>query len=197
MSAIVFLDRDGVLNRCRDAAAGPPLPPRSLSELRLLPGVRRACRLLRDRGYSLVAVTNQPDVARKTQSRAEVEAMNAWIAEALELDDIRVCWHDDDDGCECRKPKPGLLQQAAVTAGVDLNGCFMVGDRWRDIEAGNRAGCTTALIGDGYGETFRSPPNYRARSLLEVAQWITSARIRPNRSTTSCERLTVTVGGSR
>jgi len=126
-----------------------------------------------------VAVTNQPDVARKTQSRAEVEAMNAWIAEALELDDIRVCWHDDEDGCQCRKPKPGLLQQAAVTAGVDLNGCFMVGDRWRDIEAGNRAGCTTALIGDGYGETFCSPPNYRARSLLEVAQWITSARIRP------------------
>jgi D-glycero-D-manno-heptose 1,7-bisphosphate phosphatase len=183
MNPIVFLDRDGVLNRCREAPAGPPLPPRSLSELRLLPGVRRACQLLRSRGYRLVVVTNQPDVARRQQSKEQVEAMNSWLVEALELDDVRVCWHDDEDRCDCRKPCPGLLVQAAAEANADLADCFMVGDRWRDIEAGRRARCKTVLVGDGYGETFPSAPNHRATSLLEVAQWITSTPAEPETHT--------------
>lgn len=174
MSAIVFLDRDGVLNRCRMATGGVPLPPSSLSELELLPGVRRACALLKTQGYKLVVATNQPDVARGAQSRDVVEAINARIAAVLGLDDVRVCWHDDADSCECRKPKPGLLQQAAAHAGVALSDCTMVGDRWRDIEAGKRAGCMTALVGDGYGERFKCSPDYRAANLLDVAYWITS-----------------------
>lgn len=174
MNGIVFLDRDGVLNRCRFAADGTPLPPRDLSELELLPGVERACALLSRHGYRLVVVTNQPDVARGTQSRELVEAINARVASALDLDDVRVCWHDDGDGCDCRKPQPGLLQQAAAEAGVDLGRCVMVGDRWRDVEAGKRAGCWTALVGNGHGERFNSSPDYQAENLLDVAHWITS-----------------------
>lgn len=174
MSAIVFLDRDGVLNRCREVPDGPPLPPRSLSELEFLPGVKRACTLLKACGYKLVVATNQPDVARGTLSRKAVEVINARVAATLNLDEVRVCWHDDSDSCECRKPRPGLLEQAAAHAGVALSDCTMVGDRWRDIEAGKRAGCLTALVGDGYGEHFRFSPDYRAESLMEAAYWITS-----------------------
>jgi D-glycero-D-manno-heptose 1,7-bisphosphate phosphatase len=174
VSAIVFLDRDGVLNCCRESKGGQPLPPRSLEELTLLPGVSEACRLLKSLGYRLVVVTNQPDVARGTQSRQTVEAINAWVAETLGLDEVRVCWHDDADACACRKPSPGLLEQAAAAADVELSDCYMVGDRWRDVEAGNRAGCTTILVGDGHGERFSSAPAHRAASLLEIARWIAS-----------------------
>lgn len=174
MSPIVFLDRDGVLNRCRERRGGPPVPPRALSELRLLPGVNDACTMLKSHGYRLVVVTNQPDVARGVQSKETVEAINAQVAASLPLDDIRVCWHDDRDRCGCRKPEPGLLTQVVNAENANINECFMVGDRWRDIEAGWRAGCVTTLIGDGYGESFESKPHFQAESLLDAAQWITS-----------------------
>src|SRR5579862_7473741 len=174
MRPIVFLDRDGVLNECGLDRSGTPCPPRTLNELRLLPGVRRACRLLKDCGYRLVVVTNQPDVARGTQSREEVESINASVARALDIDEVAVCWHDDADRCGCRKPQPGLLRQAAADSAVDLSSCFMVGDRWKDIEAGKRAGCRTALVGDGYGEPGGGSPDFVALSLLEVARWIAS-----------------------
>jgi transaldolase len=174
MNRIVFLDRDGVLNRCNTSAAGPPLPPSSLSALSLLPGAPQACHLLKNLGYRLVIVTNQPDIARGTQSRETVDAMNAWVADRLDIDDVRMCVHDDADRCDCRKPQPGLLVRAAADAGVALKACFMVGDRWKDIDAGRRAGCRTVLIGDGYGEQPSCCADHRAPTLLDVARWIAS-----------------------
>jgi D-glycero-D-manno-heptose 1,7-bisphosphate phosphatase len=175
MSAIVFLDRDGVLNHCQIGEDGVPRPPRTLEDLALLPGVEAACKLLKQHGYRLVMVTNQPDVARGVQRRELVEEMNAWLASKLRLDDVRVCWHDDADECRCRKPNPGLLQQTAAETGAELRQCFMVGDRWRDVEAGSRAGCTTILVGDGYGEPFESAPDHQSDSLLRVAHWLSDA----------------------
>lgn len=176
MRPIVFLDRDGVLNRCLVDTSGTPVPPRGVGEIELLGGVEEACALLSRHGYRLVAVTNQPDVARGKQERAVVEEINEWLTSRLPLEDVRVCWHDDADGCDCRKPSPGLLLAAAEDAGVDLAECVMVGDRWRDIEAGRRAGCRTALVGTGYGEQLLSVPDFAAESLLEVALWITSSK---------------------
>src|SRR3989338_8918354 len=138
----VFLDRDGVLNRAfvRD---GKPYPPSTLAELEILPGVPEALALLRAEGFRLVVVTNQPDVARGTQTRKTGELLHAALLARLPLDEFRVCYHDDADHCACLKPAPGLLLQAAQELELDLASCFMVGDRWRDIEAGRRAGCTT------------------------------------------------------
>ncbi|MGA3027956.1 MAG: transaldolase [Bryobacteraceae bacterium] len=167
----VFLDRDGVLNRAivRD---GRPYPPTRLDELELLPGVASACAALRASGYLLILVTNQPDVARGKQTLAGVEAMNRAVIEKLRLDGCEVCAHDDGDGCECRKPQPGLLTAAARTFDVDLAGSFMVGDRWRDIEAGRRAGCRTVFIDRGYREKRPAAFDHSAPGLPGAAEWI-------------------------
>lgn len=174
MTRLAFLDRDGVLNRCVPRPAGTPVPPRRPVDLELLPRVEEACALLRAAGFVLVLATNQPDVARGTQERAVVEAMNGRLARELRLDDVRVCFHDDSDDCGCRKPAPGLLLAAAGHWNGDLAASVMVGDRWRDIEAGRRAGCATVLVGAGWNEPFPSQPDHRAGDLFEAAVWITT-----------------------
>jgi D-glycero-D-manno-heptose 1,7-bisphosphate phosphatase len=167
----VFLDRDGVINRpvVRD---GKPFPPASLDDLEILPGVPEALKRLRDAGFLLVVVTNQPDVAKGTQTKRVVDDIHAHMAATLPLDDIRVCFHEDKDGCACRKPKAGMLLDAARDAGISLARSFMVGDRWRDIDAGRLAGCRTIFIDYGYDERLRRQPDAIVGSLAEAAEWI-------------------------
>ena len=168
----VFLDRDGVINRSvvRD---GKPYPPSSTAEVEILSGVSDALEKLKDAGFLLVCVTNQPDVARGTQKREKVEAIHKLLLEALCLDKILVCYHDDGDKCRCRKPLPGMLLDAAGRFAIDLKKSFMVGDRWRDIEAGQNAGCTTIHIEYGYDEKGPSrPPDMKVDSLDGAAEWI-------------------------
>ena len=168
----VFLDRDGVLNRTavRD---GKPYPPDSVAALEILPGVHAALADLKRAGFLLLVATNQPDVAKGIQSREAVEAIHRRLQAELPLDAVFVCYHQDSDGCDCRKPSPGLLQQAAARYGLYLPFCYMVGDRWRDVDAGNRAGCQTILVDYEYRE--RAPENEpaaRVGSLREAADWI-------------------------
>lgn len=169
----VFLDRDGVINRAvvRD---GKPYPPVRVEDVDLLPGVADALRQLHEAGFRLVVVTNQPDVARGNQRREIVDAIHDRLGSVLPIDEFRVCPHDDGDGCVCRKPKPGLLVDAARAAGIDLSASFMVGDRWRDVEAGRRAGCTTIFIEHEYAERRPDEPDMIVRSLSEAADWILS-----------------------
>ena len=167
----VFLDRDGVLNEAI-IREGKPHPPRDLTELVITQGARAALEELEREGYVLIVVTNQPDVARGKANRVDVSAINAQLAAILPLDAIVVCEHDDKEECDCRKPKPSMVLRARERFGVNLALSFMVGDRWRDIEAGRRAGCRTILIGDGYGETFPSAPTIKLASLPEAASWI-------------------------
>ena len=171
MKRAVFLDRDGVINRAvvRD---GKPFPPSSPGEVEVLPDARDALLRLRDAGYMVIVVTNQPDVARGTQERAAVEQINSRLANELAIDDFVVCYHDDAAGCACRKPSPGGLLEAAERHQVDLESSYMVGDRWRDIEAGQRAGCTPFFIDYGYAERQPTPPFERVSSLAEAAERI-------------------------
>jgi len=167
--AAVFLDRDGVLNAAvvRD---GKPFPPASVDDLAIAPDAASALGRLRDAGYRLIVVTNQPDVARGDQRRETVEAINAALAAALPIDEFRVCYHDNGDGCDCRKPAPGLLLRAPAH---DLARSFIVGDRSGDIEAGRRAGVAGAILIDrGYGEGVRSEPDVRVASLADAVDWI-------------------------
>lgn len=168
----VFLDRDGVLNEAL-VENGKPHPPRSSAELTILPGVRESCVRLRKLGFLRVVVTNQPDLARGTLDRSTVDEINANLSAELSLDSIWVCPHDDNDGCCCRKPLPGLLRQAAGHHGIDLASSYMVGDRWRDVEAGRAAGCRTALIlHPEYDERTAAHPDARVRDLSEAVDWI-------------------------
>jgi D-glycero-D-manno-heptose 1,7-bisphosphate phosphatase len=169
----VFLDRDGVINRAF-VRGGRPYPPDALEQLELLPGVVEAIASLRAAGFLVVVATNQPDVAAGRQRRAVVEAMHQRIQSLAPVDAIKVCYHGEGDGCRCRKPRPGMLLEAAQEFSVDLARSFMVGDRWRDVGAGRAAGCHTILVGDGYGETFPDPPDASAGSLREAADLILS-----------------------
>jgi len=171
----VFLDRDGVLNRSV-VKNGKPYPPNSPAEMEILPGVEEGLNLLRQAGYLLIGATNQPDVARGKQKRAVVEQINQILLDSLPLLEIRVCYHDDSDGCDCRKPLPGLLLQAAEAHNINLAQSYMIGDRWKDIEAGRRAGCATILIDYGYDEPEQSAPHYRVHSLKEAAYLIANLK---------------------
>jgi D-glycero-D-manno-heptose 1,7-bisphosphate phosphatase len=94
------------------------------------------------------------------------------LQQTLGLDAVRVCPHDNSDGCDCRKPLPGLMTHAAEDFGIDLGASFVVGDRWRDVEAGKNAGCRTVFIDCNYDEALKSPPDHIATSLLDAAAWI-------------------------
>ena len=168
MRRAVFLDRDGVLNGIT-VSDGIPHPPARAEEVELLPGVRQALDCLAQLGLCLIVVTNQPDVARGAQTRAEVERINQSLSEQLPIDAIYTCYHDNADGCECRKPRPGMLLQAAREHRIDLAGSFMIGDRWSDVAAGQAAGCQTFLLDFPYSQRQRCLPDCIAASLLDAA----------------------------
>jgi D-glycero-D-manno-heptose 1,7-bisphosphate phosphatase len=153
-------------------------PPATVDEFEILPGAAEACALLRDAGYTLVVVTNQPDVPRGRLTRATVEEMNRRVSVALGLEDVRVCYHDDEDACACRKPKPGMLTDAARDCGLDLAKSFIVGDTWRDVEAGRRAGCRTVFVGAHLADPYQA--DMRAVDVLDAAQMI-ARRTTPSR----------------
>ncbi len=166
----VFLDRDGVLNE-PIVVNGVPHPPVNAADLVLMEGATNACQRLRSAGLPLVIVTNQPDIARGALSRADVDAINAALQQRLDVDMLLVCPHDDADGCSCRKPQPGMLLQAAELLQIDLARSVMVGDRWRDVMAGRRAGCATVLIAHGYDERSIAA-DLAVNSLEEAVPWI-------------------------
>jgi len=171
----VFLDRDGVLNRVFLHADGKTHPPATPAEMEILPGVKEACQALHRAGYLRIVVTNQPDVARGTQTREVVEAINDVLRGQILVDEIFVCYHDDNDKCDCRKPKPGLLLEAAYKFGIILTDSFLIGDRWSDIVAGQRAGCKTILLAGAASETHRVKPDFYTASIKEAAEWILRA----------------------
>jgi D-glycero-D-manno-heptose 1,7-bisphosphate phosphatase len=168
----VFLDRDGVINQAiiRD---GKPHPPSGVDELKIVVGAVDALRDLKQAGFLLIVVTNQPDIARGTQSRVALDAIHKALSEALPLDDFFVCPHDDSNQCDCRKPLPGLLLRAAEKYDVDMSRSFMIGDRWRDVDAGASAGCATVWIDYVYRERLpATEPSATVDSIRAAADWI-------------------------
>lgn len=171
MRQAVFLDRDGVINAAvvRD---GKPYPPATLDAFEFLPGAVRAAVALREAGFVVVVVTNQPDVATGVQRLDVVEAMHSKLKAAGVCDAIKVCYHTDADNCDCRKPKPGMLLEAAREWQIDLTRSFMVGDRWRDVAAGKAAGCHTFFIDYQYRERTADKPDTLVASLEEASRLI-------------------------
>ena len=166
----VFLDRDGTLNAClvRD---GRPYPPATVAEFNLLPGVADACRQLHAAGYVLVVATNQPDVGRGSQTQKVVEEMHARLQQLIpEIARIEVCYDPGrGEASSRRKPEPGMLHDAATALALDLANSWMIGDRWRDIDAGHAAGCRTILLDCGYNEALRQQPDFITDNLTQAA----------------------------
>ena len=173
MTRAVFLDRDGVLNvpEIRD---GHPFPPRTLDAFGIYPEAPEACALLRQAGFLLILVTNQPDVGRGEQSLEIVEQMHDQLGKAVALDRIEICTAADSNAPDAqrRKPAPGMIFDAATALSIDVPRSYLIGDRWRDVECGHAAGCTTIFIERGYAEKLRRPPHHYAANVLEAARLI-------------------------
>jgi D-glycero-D-manno-heptose 1,7-bisphosphate phosphatase len=168
----VFFDRDGVLNEAvvRDRK---PFPPTSVAEVRFTDRAREAVSELHDAGFVTVCVTNQPDVARGTLDRDVAESINDFVRTELGLDDLIACFHDEADACSCRKPKPGMILEAASRHGLDVAQSYLVGDRWKDIDAGIAAGCRTVLIDRAWNERAATgKPDASVATAHDAARWI-------------------------
>jgi D-glycero-D-manno-heptose 1,7-bisphosphate phosphatase len=171
MNKAIFLDRDGVINQV-NLVDGKPYPPKDINELILLPKVDEALQLLKNAGYLLIVITNQPDVVRGKTKIETVEVINQFLKDSLPISDIFTCYHDDIEDCNCRKPKPGNILRAANQYNINIPNSFMVGDRWRDVEAGISAGCKTFFIDYSYQEKQPDSYGYKVKSLYEAAKII-------------------------
>lgn len=157
MQRAIFLDRDGVINKVIFRKSNnKPESPRSFEEFELFEGTEDFLKRLKEEGFLTIIVTNQPDIARGLTSQKTLNKMHNFIKDNLSIDDIFVCPHDDDSSCQCRKPKPGMLLQAAKKWDIDLKNSFFIGDTWRDVETGENVGCTTILIDYPYNGKIKS-----------------------------------------
>jgi len=148
----VFLDRDGVLNHLVARRGGGLFSPPTAAEFRLVDGVGAMVEGFKAAGYVVLVATNQPDIARGLMAPAELEDMHRRLMAAAAVDEILVCPHDDADGCSCRKPKPGLITQAAARLGLDLGKSYMVGDSAKDMGAAAAAGVAGILLDRPYNQ---------------------------------------------
>jgi D-glycero-D-manno-heptose 1,7-bisphosphate phosphatase len=141
MKIAVFLERDGVLNNPACAA-----PPASAAEFRVNREIGEMLDLLKQVGFLLIATTNQPGVSRGDLSRRELDLMHERLQRELPLDDILVCPHEQADNCPCRKPNPGLFQEASFKWHVELDRSYVISDKWQDAEAARQVGCVSLLL---------------------------------------------------
>jgi D-sedoheptulose 7-phosphate isomerase len=168
MNRAIFLDRDGVINQVV-LKNGKPFSPRTMEEFVFCEGIKAFLTESRKAGFLNIVFTNQPDIERGLVDSNVVEKMHDFIKQNLPVDNVLMCPHDDADNCLCRKPKPGMLTDAARKWNIDLNASFVIGDQWKDIEAGKKAGCTTILLDCLYNKNVEC--DYRLsglRSALNV-----------------------------
>lgn len=186
LRAAVFLDRDGVIN-VRPALHSYVTSPQ---ELTLLPHAAEGIRLLKAHDFLVIVATNQAGVGRGVMRLEELHLVHEALQEELArhsaaLDAIYYCPHAPTDGCDCRKPKAGLLRHAARELGVDLSRSFMVGDSLSDLMAGRRAGCTAILAGIGDVEDVcgeeAALADHVAADLAEAARVVVESAARARR----------------
>jgi D-glycero-D-manno-heptose 1,7-bisphosphate phosphatase len=167
----LFLDRDGVIIKSY-TINGKPFPPRSLDKVLLLDDVVQSVNMVKNFGFEIVVITNQPDIATGKTTIEFLNQVHEIIKDDTGINKFYICPHTDKDYCNCRKPKPGLFIQAAKELDLDLSKSFMVGDRWSDITAGQQAGCKNFFIDRGYAEKKPESPYIRVFSLLQAINFI-------------------------
>jgi D-glycero-D-manno-heptose 1,7-bisphosphate phosphatase len=167
----VFLDRDGVLNRAI-VRNGKAYSPVCREEFVLADGAAEAVSSLHDAGFRVLVITNQPDIARGTLKQADLDWMTEKILSETGIDEVLVCPHDDHHACSCRKPRPGMLLEGARKWNIALTRSYLIGDSWKDMEAGKEAGCTCLLIDTEYNRGV--PADWHAICLADAVEHILS-----------------------
>ena len=167
MKPAVFLDRDGVINKVI-LDKGRPFSPRKIAELQIIEGVKESVSLMKEKGFEVVVVTNQPDLARGYIDKSMLLEMHEIISQSTGINHFYFCG-------VCRKPKTGMLLKAALELKLNLKKSFLVGDRWKDISAGQEVGCSCYFIDYDYKEPRPNPPFYTVTSLYEAALTITGS----------------------
>ena len=163
--AAIFFDRDGVLIEA-PLINKKPNSVQSLKDVKLCKNILEICQYYK-KNYYLIMVTNQPDYSRGVNSKKNIININNFLKKKLNLDMIYVCYSDNEK-CIDRKPNPGMLLKAKKKYKINLKKSFMIGDRWRDVGAGNRAGCRTIFIDRNYSEKLIYKPNYSIRKLKDI-----------------------------
>jgi len=166
----VFFDRDGVINEVFIDEDGSPFSPKKLDEFKLKPGIIGVIKGIHDLGYRTIIITNQPNIARGLTKPEELEEINDFLREELDIDDLAFCPHDDDDNCYCRKPKPGMIEEMAKKYNIDLEKSFMIGDTIRDVGAGEAVGCQTIIVDTDYNQGVKA--HHRVESILDITDII-------------------------
>lgn len=169
MKKAVFFDRDGTLNKSF-IIKNKPYAPKSYKDFQIFPESIEVVRILKKAGYLIVVVTNQPDISTGLISKSELKKMHRDLKKTLDIDEIFHCPHTDEKGCKCRKPKPGMIHKAKKKWGIDLNKSYLVGDQWKDIEAGRSAGVMTILVKRSYSGNCL--PHYTVKKIGDVVDII-------------------------
>ena len=169
----MFLDRDGVINEVVFRGGEKPIAPWKLEEFKFIQGIKDPLEELSRMGYHLFVVSNQPDIARRYVDASTIEKMNEIILETFPIQDVMICPHDDRHNCNCRKPKPGMLIELSHKWDVDLKNSFLIGDNWKDMDAGKAAGCKTILIDKPYNKHVI--PDFRVKNLEQAVNVIKSS----------------------
>tara|TARA_B100000989_G_scaffold296756_1_gene280690 strand:+ start:725 stop:1246 length:522 start_codon:yes stop_codon:yes gene_type:complete len=166
----IFFDRDGILIKAPIDNSNKPKSIKEVGEIEYVENITEVCRAYKSRFY-LIMVTNQPDVNRKVNTLKNVQDINNEIKKKLELDDIFICYSDDDN-CLDRKPNPGMIMKAQKKYQLNLKKSYFIGDRWRDIEASFNAGCKSILLNYNYSETINISPDFIIENLKQLKEII-------------------------
>ena len=166
-----FFDRDGILNKAI-VKRQKPHSPRFPQELKLNYELLQFVKYLKKKNFLIIVVTNQPDVKRGKLTKYSLKIINSIIKKYFLVDEIYVCMHDKNDNCNCRKPKPGLLQKASKKWNIELKKSYIIGDRWKDIEAGVSMNCRTVFINYNYNEKKPKLYDYEFNSIAKMVKEI-------------------------
>lgn len=168
-TSAIFFDRDGILIKTKIVNQNP-VAIKSAKEMILNKGIIDICKKI-SKKYHLFMVTNQPDVSRGINTKKNVKEINSYLKKKLKLKQIYVCFCSDNS-CNNRKPNPGMLKKAIKTYSIDVKKSYMIGDRWKDIIAGQRSKCKTILLNKKYSEKHKCRPDYTIRNLKDILKII-------------------------
>ena len=167
----IFWDRDGVINKVI-MRNGEPSSPWKLEEFEIFPDVKECLEMSKEMGFLNIVFTSQPDISRGNLKIEELEKMHKMMLDTLLVDEVKFCPHDDKDNCSCRKPKPGLILEAAEKWSIDLEKSYVIGDSWKDIKAGKAAGCKTFLLRREYNKDYQKDYDFEVNNLKKMVEVI-------------------------